>query len=102
VSLENIPERCRDWRPGADGIVLDLVHPSLFPVVYGRSKVLKEGLVGLKDCVTRCGEGVTLPMFEKLEKLEESEESYYYEPPLYSRRHQWMPCDIVFQADKAK
>ncbi|KAI9175940.1 hypothetical protein H9P43_006304 [Blastocladiella emersonii ATCC 22665] len=29
----------RDWHPGSNGQVLDLVHPSLFPVVYGRTRV---------------------------------------------------------------
>ncbi|KAI8924597.1 hypothetical protein BC831DRAFT_392773, partial [Entophlyctis helioformis] len=29
-----------DWHPGSDGKVLDLVHPSLYPLVYGRSLVL--------------------------------------------------------------
>lgn len=26
-----------DWHPGSDGKVLDLVHPSLYPIVYGRT-----------------------------------------------------------------
>lgn len=35
--LESVPEAAKDWHPGSDGKVLDLVHPSLYPVVYGRS-----------------------------------------------------------------
>lgn len=31
--LEEVPEAERDWHPGADGQVLDLVHPSLFCLV---------------------------------------------------------------------
>lgn len=27
----------KDWHPGSDGKVLDLVHPSLYPLVYGRT-----------------------------------------------------------------
>ena len=37
VPLENVPDSEKDWHPGSDGLVLDLVHPSLFPVVYGRT-----------------------------------------------------------------
>lgn len=35
--LETIPDAAKDWHPGSDGKVLDLVHPSLYPVVYGRT-----------------------------------------------------------------
>lgn len=31
--LEDVPEADRDWHPGSDGQVLDLVHPSLFCLV---------------------------------------------------------------------
>lgn len=35
--LEEVPEEERDWHPGSDGQVLDLVHPSLFCLVNGVS-----------------------------------------------------------------
>jgi len=35
--LENVPDSEKDWHPGSDGLVLDLVHPSLYPVVYDRT-----------------------------------------------------------------
>ncbi|TFY64227.1 hypothetical protein EVJ58_g2765 [Rhodofomes roseus] len=35
--LESVPDSEKDWHPGSDGKVLDLVHPSLYPVVYGRT-----------------------------------------------------------------
>ncbi|KAF3202961.1 hypothetical protein TWF679_010600 [Orbilia oligospora] len=35
--LENVPEEKKDWHPGTNNMVLDLVHPSLWPVIYGRS-----------------------------------------------------------------
>ncbi|MEV7546941.1 DUF4246 domain-containing protein [Streptomyces sp. NPDC089915] len=35
--LEDVPEAERDWHPGSDGQVLDLVHPSLFCLVRGVS-----------------------------------------------------------------
>lgn len=31
--LEQVPEAEKDWHPGSDGQVLDLVHPSLFCLV---------------------------------------------------------------------
>jgi len=53
ASLENVPHTCRDWHPGSNDTVLDLVHPSLFPVVYGRTKILRDSLVGLENCIER-------------------------------------------------
>ncbi|CAM5229436.1 hypothetical protein GCM10010329_79850 [Streptomyces spiroverticillatus] len=35
--LEEVPEEEKDWHPGSDGQVLDLVHPSLFCLVQGVS-----------------------------------------------------------------
>ncbi|KAF8637295.1 hypothetical protein AX16_010825, partial [Volvariella volvacea WC 439] len=36
--LEDIPDKDKNWHPGSDGKVLDLVHPSLFPLLYGKSR----------------------------------------------------------------
>ncbi|KJA26105.1 hypothetical protein HYPSUDRAFT_36969 [Hypholoma sublateritium FD-334 SS-4] len=36
---KKIPERLKDWHPGSDEKVLDLVHPSLFSPVYGRTRI---------------------------------------------------------------
>ena len=33
-SLEQVGEAHKDWHPGSDGKVLDLVHPSLFSLIY--------------------------------------------------------------------
>ncbi|KAH7098799.1 hypothetical protein BKA62DRAFT_744370 [Auriculariales sp. MPI-PUGE-AT-0066] len=35
--LEDVPEEEKDWHPRSNGQVLDLVHPSLYPLVYNRS-----------------------------------------------------------------
>jgi Protein of unknown function (DUF4246)/Domain of unknown function DUF4246, N-terminal len=36
--LEDVPDAERDWHPGSDNQVLDLVHPSLFCLVRGVSR----------------------------------------------------------------
>ncbi|KIO30481.1 hypothetical protein M407DRAFT_20535 [Tulasnella calospora MUT 4182] len=41
--LENVPEDRKDWHPRSEGQVLDLVHPSLYPIVYGRTLRYPEG-----------------------------------------------------------
>lgn len=39
--LEDVPDAKKDWHPGSNDQVLDLVHPSLFCFIAGRTKVLK-------------------------------------------------------------
>ncbi|KAF3272404.1 hypothetical protein TWF970_010031 [Orbilia oligospora] len=43
ATLENVPEDQKDWHPGSNKQVLDLVHPSLWPVIYGHSISLIDG-----------------------------------------------------------
>ncbi|KAG8996729.1 hypothetical protein FRB94_008066 [Tulasnella sp. JGI-2019a] len=35
--LEDVPDEEKDWHPRSDNLVLDLVHPSLYCAVYGRT-----------------------------------------------------------------
>ncbi|KAJ7688979.1 hypothetical protein B0H17DRAFT_1012339 [Mycena rosella] len=42
-SLENVPDAEKDWHPGSDGKVLDLVHPSLYCIIYGRTHAYLSG-----------------------------------------------------------
>ena len=41
--LENVPDHKKDWHPGSNGQVLDLVHPSLYCVVYSRTHAYLPG-----------------------------------------------------------
>lgn len=62
--LEDVPESQRDWHPGSDGKVLDLLHPSLFPLRYGLTRVLTEGKVPLEECVSFTGKGEVTDKFD--------------------------------------
>ncbi|KAL9585520.1 MAG: hypothetical protein Q9212_001473 [Teloschistes hypoglaucus] len=48
--LENLSEAERDWHPESDGKVLDLVHPSIYPLVYGQSQILVGHTCSADDC----------------------------------------------------
>ena len=93
--LENVPEEAKDWHPGSDNIVLDLVHPSLFCLAYG-STYLRYGSedgetslkaveppMGPEDTPARASWGYTRP----------------YVDPATSRLHQWLPTDVQIQQD---
>ena len=89
----SIPEDEKDSHPNTDEKVWDLVHPSLFPVVFGRSRVLTgDPLLGLHDCIARCGEGAILPVPNALDAP----------TPICSQNFQWLPCEVDISGPKAR
>ncbi|MFB6617565.1 DUF4246 domain-containing protein [Streptomyces sp. NPDC085524] len=70
--LEEVPEAERDWHPGSDGQVLDLVHPSLF-------------------CLVREASGAP-------ERAWHNPTNHYskYE---FSEKFQWLPTDVDVSED---
>ncbi|KAG5645508.1 hypothetical protein DXG03_005918 [Asterophora parasitica] len=102
--LEVVSSREKDWHPGSDEKVLDLVHPSLFPLIYGRSRILPHSLVGLDDCIKRTAEGVVIPIPPEEEAWVESSPTYgtdeENEPKKpFSRRFQWLPCEVDLSSE---
>ncbi|KIM72382.1 hypothetical protein PILCRDRAFT_99389 [Piloderma croceum F 1598] len=104
AKLEDVLDMHRDWHPGSNEQVLDLVHPSLFPVVYGRTRVLPDSLVGLDDCITSCGKGLTLDVPLKEECALWVQRKYENKSPHtghllqnpFSQKFQWLPCEVAF------
>jgi hypothetical protein len=90
--------KVKDWHPNSNEQVLNLVHPSLFPLVYGRTQVLHEGLVGLFDCVESCGKGSVAPQYytEPVANQWGDIMSYEEERTRFSRRFQWLPAEVKF------
>ncbi|GGJ79581.1 hypothetical protein GCM10011583_08950 [Streptomyces camponoticapitis] len=70
--LEQVPEAERDWHPGSDGQVLDLVHPSLFCLVREAGGAHERAWQNPTDRYTR------------------------YE---FSERFQWLPTDVDVSDD---
>ncbi|MFJ6945024.1 DUF4246 domain-containing protein [Streptomyces wuyuanensis] len=70
--LEQVPEAEKDWHPGSDGQVLDLVHPSLF-------------------CLVREVSGAP-------ERAWRNPTDRYSEYE-FSERFQWLPTDVDISAD---
>ncbi|TFK71012.1 hypothetical protein BDN72DRAFT_870138 [Pluteus cervinus] len=91
--LEDVSAKFQDWHPGSDGKVLDLVHPSLFPLVYSRSHILPCDTTSLEDCISRCGEGEIIPVSkERAPRAPQSWGPYVYDP--FSIKFQWLPCEV--------
>ncbi|WP_371101928.1 DUF4246 domain-containing protein [Streptomyces sp. PU_AKi4] len=72
--LEQVPEAERDWHPGSDGQVLDLVHPSLFCLVREVSGGPERAWRNPTD---------------------------HYSKHEFSERFQWLPTDVDVSDDGA-
>ncbi|KAF5334509.1 hypothetical protein D9611_013772 [Ephemerocybe angulata] len=106
--LEDVPEHKKDWHPNET--VLDLVDPSLYPLVYGASRVLPLGATAttLDDCVSRCGEGKVIRRSTRLDYDGEYDPywelelrfRYYYSP--YSADFQWLPCEVDISGERPR
>ncbi|MCQ4205950.1 DUF4246 domain-containing protein [Streptomyces longispororuber] len=70
--LEEVPDAEKDWHPGSDGQVLDLVHPSLFCLVNGVSGAPERAWRNPTDRYSK------------------------YE---FSEKFQWLPTDVDVRAD---
>ena len=96
--LEDIPTTLKDRHLGSDGKVLDLVDPSLFPLIYGRSRVLPTGKVGLQDCTEYIGKGEIAPYLDLPDlttpKSCPFEWSRTGNIDYWSAEFQWLPCDV--------
>ncbi|GAP87876.2 putative duf1665 domain-containing protein [Rosellinia necatrix] len=87
--LEDIPDGKQDWHPGSDHMVLDLLHPSLFPMVYGISRVLPFGSVPLHGCAHLTGSGETSDVPVEPPRRPGTD-------PFLLGSTQWLPSDIAW------
>ena len=103
--LERVPDKDKDWHPGSNEQVLDLVHPSLYPLVYGQTRVLRDSVIGIEDSIRRCGDGETIPVPSDDEvKSRERPESFEMRlvgdgHKTRSKRFQWLPSEFELSAD---
>lgn len=99
--LEDVPEQNKDWHPGSGQQVLDLLHPSLFPLIYERSRALKFGTVPLENCSQFIGEGELVgPSPQGDTQLHRKTVAWGYEESLKAwGDFQWLPSDVCFTED---
>ena len=89
--LEDIPESERDWHPGTNNQVLDLVHPSLFCLVYGETRIInrKDTVVSLDNTLNHSGDG------EIIYSDSDKTNSDY----TISSSYQWLPSEFSVKND---
>lgn len=95
----------KDWHPGSDEKVLNLVHPSLYPVVYGKSRVLQHRQITLDDSLAPHDNCSILGALHLLDGDETAilgerpcwlQEARATDDRLWSAKFQWLPCDVSF------
>ncbi|KAK0215569.1 hypothetical protein IW262DRAFT_1449839 [Armillaria fumosa] len=77
--LETVPDTEKDWHPRANEQVLDLVHPSLYCIVYGRT-------------VSWNGDGSSTTLHCDISE----DDNFDY---TVSKRFSWLPTDFVISPD---
>ncbi|KAF7907850.1 hypothetical protein BELL_0449g00070 [Botrytis elliptica] len=89
-----------DWHPNSSEMVQDLVHPSMYPLVYGRSRVIKDEVVGVNDAVEKwAGKGEIIPLGGASVTTKGYQSRGAGIKHYWSDKYQWLPANIAFQED---
>ena len=85
AALESVPDDEKDWHPGSNGQVLDLVHPSLYCLRIGKSKILHN--VGVEG-------GATVKDYTVDDYLACRPDFEGSDSKIISGDYQWLPTDF--------
>lgn len=103
-----------DWHPNTNETVQDLVHPSMYPLVYGRSRFLSQEVVGVADAIDKfAGKGEVIAKRPEWEegltmrhgRLQWGNEDdaliggSHLHKSFWSTTYQWLPANVKFTAD---
>uniref|UniRef100_K3W8K9 DUF4246 domain-containing protein n=1 Tax=Globisporangium ultimum (strain ATCC 200006 / CBS 805.95 / DAOM BR144) TaxID=431595 RepID=K3W8K9_GLOUD len=93
--LENVPDAEKDWHPNTNNQVLDLIHPSLYCCVKGKTKQVAKSpqeLEAFSSPATQMAAivlGVTKPV----------ESEYFQKRDWDEIKFQWIPSDFLVRED---
>lgn len=93
-----------DWHPGSREMVQNVVHPSMYPLIYGQSRALRDEVVGVTGAISQwAGKGDTVPKARQtrtLSPIERARRNRWLIPSEYwSDAYQWLPSNVGFGAD---
>ncbi|KAJ2741665.1 hypothetical protein GGI20_005026 [Coemansia sp. BCRC 34301] len=104
--LEGVPSRQKDWHPDDRSCVLNLVDPSLFPLIYSRSKLCRQTNTSPQAALNP---GISGELPGSIDKWREALNGLdYYTPsganqyPYYeSSEFSWLPSEFFVDNDRA-
>ncbi|KAK4227016.1 hypothetical protein QBC38DRAFT_536759 [Podospora fimiseda] len=100
-----------DWHPNTNETVQDLVHPSMYPLVYGRSRFFEAEVVGVDDAIDKwAGKGDVIPQGKWGEDSTKREQNVFMwymrrriirggsdiDKEYWSTVYQWLPSNVKF------
>jgi hypothetical protein len=83
-----------DWHPGTDEKVLNLVHPSMYPLVIESTKLFQDEVVGVADAIDKwAGKGTAI--------CNQAQSEACTDVPLefWSDDYQWLPSNVALHDD---
>ncbi|EDP55589.1 hypothetical protein V8F44DRAFT_485829 [Aspergillus fumigatus] len=101
--LEDVPPALKFYNPGSDYVQRDLAPIALFPLVYGRTRILKDRIIGLDDALDSMGQGEVIPV--PPETITREDIAWRVaahadiEAKPFSRRFQILPFDLELKDD---
>ncbi|KAJ1902760.1 hypothetical protein LPJ81_003425, partial [Coemansia sp. IMI 209127] len=112
--LENVPDRQKDWHPNSNNQVLNLVHPSLYPIIYDCSMILDNPIPSPEAALKLETFGACPGSFDKwreaVKKIssdvsqeyyipEKSDNAYEYKNSFVSIKYCWLPTEFWVSDD---
>ncbi|KAJ2401839.1 hypothetical protein GGI23_001127 [Coemansia sp. RSA 2559] len=112
--LESVPDRQKDWHPNSNNQVLNLVHPSLYPIVYDRSMILDKPIPSPEAALQLESFGKCPGSFDKWRTavkeisstmgkeyyfLEKKKQTYEYDNNFISKKYCWLPTEYWVDDD---
>ncbi|KAK4163299.1 hypothetical protein QBC43DRAFT_319850 [Cladorrhinum sp. PSN259] len=83
-----------DWHPNTNETVQDLVHPSMYPLVYGRSRFFEGEVVGVADAIDKwAGKGIVIPKWFET-RAQTNTNRRNIERNYWSDDYQWLPANV--------
>lgn len=102
--LETSPPELRFYNPGTNYSQEDIIPIAFCCLVYGRTRILKDKLIGLDDALGHAGQGEVLPVPEETGFTREdmawrvaSQTDVSTRP--FSRQFQMLPCEVNLKED---
>ncbi|KAL2911084.1 hypothetical protein HK105_209464 [Polyrhizophydium stewartii] len=92
--LESAPGYKFNWHPNGNGQLLDLVHPAMFSVEYGRTPIARHS--------DRVGSTAMLPLHLLASRMRPADEPFLTRLPLLelsSQKTQWLPTEVRVESN---
>ncbi|WOO80242.1 uncharacterized protein LOC62_03G003753 [Vanrija pseudolonga] len=109
VEKEALDHAIKNWQPNHNETLLKVVQPVLYPLLFGRTRVLTDRELGLADCLDAVGSGrvidsvMPIPCEDgdhysnQLGGAVRSEDAAYWTE--LSRKNQWLPAEVAVDAE---